>query len=74
VDLAVQLCGDTCAIGSDCARDFTLDLNDHAVFFDCTTGAGGGPVVGSCTCPDADADEDVDLADWAELQIGLSGV
>lgn len=73
IDLAIQLCGDTCAAGSDCARDFVLDLNDHAVFFDCTTGPGRGPVSGSCTCPDADADTDVDLADWAELQIVLSG-
>ena len=47
----------------NCDRDVSLD--DFGDWNDCFTGPGGGPYPAGCEALDFDADEDVDLRDFA---------
>lgn len=70
---AFELCGDLCTREGDCAVDTVVDRIDQAGFLDCVTGIGGGPVEGHCVCADLTQNGDVDVLDWAELQVLASG-
>ena len=49
-----------------------MDLDDHADFEPCLDGVNG--VLGTgCECFDFDADNDVDLENYAEFQNGFTG-
>ncbi len=60
-----------CGFDSDC--DGGVDLDDFAVFFDCVTGTGGGPLTPECLPTDADTDGDVDLLDFGAFQAAFTG-
>jgi protein phosphatase methylesterase 1 len=51
--------------------DGEIDASDFAGFTNCMSGPDGGPVDGPCANHDADGDDDVDLADFAELQVAF---
>ena len=53
---------------SDYNGDGLVDLADYAMFTDCFSGPGADTAWG-CLCMDQDADNDVDLADFAEMML-----
>ncbi|NOT02286.1 MAG: hypothetical protein HOP29_16895 [Phycisphaerales bacterium] len=69
---ARELCA-VCAPAGDCAVDTLANRIDQAGFLDCVTGIGGGPVDGHCVCADLTQNGDVDVLDWAGLQVLASG-
>ncbi|MEE9297340.1 MAG: hypothetical protein V3W34_20570 [Phycisphaerae bacterium] len=56
----------------DCDTDGNVDLDDYAVFVNCTTDPGGGQPAG-CGCANFDCDNDVDLHDYGALQTTYTG-
>ncbi|MHC4065121.1 MAG: pre-peptidase C-terminal domain-containing protein [Planctomycetota bacterium] len=56
----------------DADDDGDVDLLDYALFTDCLTGPGGGPVLSTCRVFDAEPDDDVDLDDFAALQTAFT--
>ncbi len=48
-----------------------VNLTDHFLFAGCLAGP-GNTVTGGCRCADIDGDDDVDLSDFAELQVAVS--
>ncbi len=57
----------------DANGDGVVDILDLAEFLACLTGPGGGPVGPDCRFADFHADDDVDLADFAEFQVAFDG-
>ena len=62
----------TTAFGHCADEDGDIDLNDHASFLACMTGAGGQVGLG-CGCADYSGDGGADLADWAQFQLAFTG-
>jgi len=60
-------------VPGDYDGDGDVDLADMAGWSDCMTGPLGGPVSAPCTAFDLDADQDVDMEDFAVMQ-ALLGV
>jgi hypothetical protein len=56
----------------DCTEDGGIDLLDHERFSLCATGPEASLVDPDCVCLDIDGDEDVDLADYAAVQLSFS--
>ena len=54
---------------ADGDEDADVDSDDFTLFADCLTGPGGGPVAPACRGFDAEPDNDVDLDDFAALQL-----
>lgn len=54
-----------CEAFGDFDVNVAVDLRDVALFLECFTGAGNGPVAPGCECADYDADDDADLDDLA---------
>ena len=57
----------------DCNEDGGVNLFDCGDFEACMVGPSIGPGGAPCPCFDLDADNDVDLADFAEFQRGFGG-
>ena len=57
----------------DFTCDREVDLDDYAAWTDCMTGPDGGPNDDGCEAFDFDADDDVDLQDFAGMQGVLGG-
>ena len=57
----------------DCNADGLVNLFDHGDFVPCLDGPGAGLSDPACRCFDFDADEDIDLVDFAEFQILFMG-
>ncbi len=53
--------------------DARIDWFDYPRFVSCVTGPNGEPASGPCVNHDADADGDVDLADFAAFQTAFTG-
>ena len=53
----------------DCNADGLVNLFDHGDFVPCLDGPGAELADPACRCFDFDADEDIDLLDFAEFQI-----
>ena len=60
-------------VAGDCNTDGAVNLFDYESFQACITGPNGGPVSPDCACSDFDNDDDVDLNDWAMLQVVFAG-
>ncbi|MHC4063147.1 MAG: hypothetical protein ACYSUI_01395 [Planctomycetota bacterium] len=75
-DFVLTLEGPACDPGGPIAGDLDgdgdVDLDDHALFFDCMTGPGGGMLTG-CDPADIDGDLDTDTADLAMFQSVFGG-
>ncbi|HEY3246493.1 MAG TPA: FG-GAP-like repeat-containing protein [Phycisphaerae bacterium] len=61
-----------CNLPGDLNHDAHIDLTDHALFTGCLTGPGGG-VPADCAGADLQADNDVDLGDFAQFESGFTG-
>jgi hypothetical protein len=57
----------------DYEPDGDVDLADYVQFSVCLTGPDGGPLLAGCRIFDSDCDDDVDLADAADLQSNFTG-
>ena len=60
-------------VTGDCNADGTVNLFDFEAFLTCVTGPDGGPVSPNCACFDFDDDDDVDFADFSNLQPAFHG-
>ena len=60
-------------VSGDADHDADHDLLDFATFQNCFTGESAGPLAGPCVLFDFDLDEDVDFADFVELEPLLVG-
>lgn len=56
----------------DCTEDGSINLPDQAHYTSCANGPDASPLADDCLCMDLDGDGDVDIADFAELQIGFN--
>jgi hypothetical protein len=57
----------------DCNSDGGVNLIDHGDLTSCFTGPDGRVADSPCPCFDQDGDGDVDLFDFAEMQLTFSG-
>ena len=71
---SIQFLAETCATTpeGDVNGDGEVDQDDLAAFANCLTGPGGNADA-ECESADLDADGDVDLGDFARLQIVFAG-
>ena len=53
---------------TDCNEDGLIDNADHAIFTACLMGPSFGIGASPCPCFDVDADTDITLSDFADLQ------
>ena len=60
-------------VPGDYNHDGEVDLNDFAYFDGCMTGPENGPAPAECEAFYFDADDDVDLADFAAFQMAIAG-
>ena len=63
-------CNPTCG---DVDGDGEADMLGVAIFMNCFTGPGGGPVTPECNCAEFDTDDDVDLDDLFGFVNALTG-
>ena len=56
-------------VRADLDRDGEVSLDDFGLWFGCMTGPNAGPVELDCRQADQDRDDDVDLGDYAAMQI-----
>lgn len=59
---------------TDCNEDGLVSLFDHEAFTACMLGPGGGIDANPCPCFDVDGDGDVTVSDYAQLQVGFTGL
>lgn len=71
-----SFCADTakqdCRLPGYCDGDTDIDLQDFALFHNCHTGPGNGPVAEPCLCSDFDGDGDSDRADFRAFQLAYT--
>ena len=60
-------------VAGDCNADGTVNVFDFEEFLACVTGPDGGPVSPECACFDFNDDDDVDFADFSNLQPAFHG-
>ena len=58
---------------TDCNDDGIVSLLDHETLAACLLGPDGGIDASPCPCFDVDADGDITLHDYAQLQAGFTG-
>ncbi|NOX57823.1 MAG: hypothetical protein GXP29_03070 [Planctomycetes bacterium] len=63
---------DACAITGDCDADGDVDLDDYANMYNCLLGPSGG-MTGGCECSDFNNNGEIDLRDFAGMQVNFTG-
>ncbi len=60
-------------VPGDSDHDGDVDLFDYAVWFQCFTGPGNGPLTPGCDASDFDGDTDVDMVDFGQFELLFTG-
>lgn len=60
-------------VPGDCVFDGAVNLLDHAIFIDCSSGPSTNLTGDGCACYDLDKDQDIDLFDFGLFQVQVNG-